>query len=135
MGNLDPPNIRPQRGIGPRPDKPEPGPPPPRKTKATLMVKSESNREEEKEESFKYDPVWNSITHIPISLGAKRWSLMSVALAVIGVTVFVCLTLRKRGLRQAGCRESGGAEGRGDRERECLRPSQLGYGTAARTNP
>ena len=99
------------------------------------MVKSESNREEEKEESFKYDPVWNSITHIPISLGAKRWSLMSVALAVIGVTVFVCLTLRKRGLRQAGCRESGGAEGRGDRERECLRPSQLGYGTAARTNP
>lgn len=53
---------------------------------------------------------------------------MSPALAVIGVTVFVCLTLRKRGLRQRGREGQEGAEGKS------LWPSQLGYGTAAWTN-
>lgn len=52
--------------------------------------------------SFLYDPVLNSITHILISLVGQVWRLMSAALAVIGVTVFVCLTLCKRGLKCRG---------------------------------
>lgn len=47
LGRLDPPRIRPQRGIGPQPDGPELGPLSPWKTKAPLMVKSESSCEED----------------------------------------------------------------------------------------
>lgn len=78
--------------------------------------------------------MWSSLeVHNTYSsfIRGQRWSLMSTALAVIGVTVFVCLTLCKRGLRRRGW---GGRRG-GDRERESSWPSQLGYGTAARTNP
>lgn len=39
----------------------------------------------------------------------QRRSLVSAALAVIGVSVFVCLTLRKRGLMPAGGGGGGGA--------------------------
>lgn len=37
---------------------------------------------------------------------------MSAALAVIGVTAFVCLTLRKRGLMPKGMTREQGAQGR-----------------------
>lgn len=61
----------------------------------------------------------------------QRWSLVSAALAVIGVTVLVFLTLRKRGWGKI----MGGAQRKRDRERESSWPSQLGYGTAAWRNP
>ena len=86
--------------------------------------------------------IWSSLgLHDTYSgfIRGQRWSLMSAALAVIGVTVFVCLTLCKRGLRRRDHedmeRGEEGVERKGDRGRESSRPSQLGYGTAAWTNP
>lgn len=61
---------------------------------------------------------------------------MSAALAVIGVTAFVCLTLRKRGLMPKGMtREQGAQGGRDGRDggKGSLQPSELAYGAAART--
>lgn len=60
---------------------------------------------------------------------------MSAALAVIGVNVFVCLTLRKKRVKAERMNRGEETEGERDRERESLWPSQLGYGTAAWTNP
>lgn len=69
--------------------------------------------------------------------GPKTEPCVSAALAVAGVSVVVCLTLRKRGLMpKRMTREGwGGGGGKRDMERRSLRPSQLGYGTAAWTNP
>lgn len=61
---------------------------------------------------------------------------MSAALAVIGVTAFVCLTLRKRGLMPKGMTKEQGAQGGRDGRdagKGSLQPSELGYGAAART--
>lgn len=99
--------IRPQRGIGPQPDKPEPPPSSHWKTRGTLMVNSESGHEEESGREGKMVLIWSSLKlHNTYSdfIRGQRWSLMSAALAVIGVTVFVCLTLCKRGLGSGGWR-------------------------------
>lgn len=84
--------------------------------------------------------IWSSLRlHNTYSnfIRGQRWSLVSAALAVIGVTVFVCLTLCKRGLGVCRMKTCKGSRGwwRIDRGRESSWPSQLGYGTAAWTNP
>lgn len=116
VGRLDP-GIRPQRGIGPQPDKPEPPPSSHWKTRGTLMVNSESGHEEESGREGKMVLIWSSLklynTYSDFIRG-QRWSLMSAALAVIGVTVFVCLTLCKRGLGSGGWRHGKRGGGGGE---------------------
>lgn len=130
---VGPANIHAQ--TGPQPDQSDPLPQHPKRPKRHKWLSQ--NHKKDRESLFEYDPVWKREAHIPISLGGQRWSLVLEALAVIGVTAFVCLTLCKRGLiPKRMTREWGGWYwGQRDRERGSLWPSQLGYGTAAWTNP
>lgn len=58
---------------------------------------------------------------------------MSLALAVIRVNVFVCLTLRKRGLGREGRSHSKEGTGGDGGQEFSGPPSLLGYGAAAWT--